>query len=84
MVSILFRVFFCLRLVHPMLTVSLDCPFANAPSVFSTVLWPLITPWVSSNWSYTFVVMGLNSQLGQLLINSITHECLLRNKLRHS
>jgi hypothetical protein len=39
-------------------------------------VWPLITPWVSSNWSYTFVVMGWNSQLGQLLINSITHECV--------
>jgi len=59
-----------------MLTVSLDCPFAIAPLVFSTVLWPLITSWVSSNWSYTFVAMGWNSQLGQLFINSITHECV--------
>ena len=31
-----FVVFF-LRLVHPMLTVSLDCPFAIVPSVFSTI-----------------------------------------------
>ena len=27
--------FVCSRLVYPMLPVSLDCPFLNAPSVFS-------------------------------------------------
>ena len=30
-------VFYCLRLVYPMLPVSLDCPFLIAPSVFSNV-----------------------------------------------
>ena len=30
-------VVFFLRLVHPMLPVSLDCPFLTAPSVFSNV-----------------------------------------------
>jgi len=29
--------FICLRLVYPMLPVSLDCPFSIAPSVFSNV-----------------------------------------------
>jgi hypothetical protein len=29
--------FFCLRLVCPMLMVSLDCPFLISPSVFSNV-----------------------------------------------
>ena len=29
--------FACLRLVYPMLPVSLDCPFLIAPSVFSNV-----------------------------------------------
>ena len=32
-------VFFPLRLVNPMLLVSLDCPFFIAPSVFSNVYW---------------------------------------------
>jgi hypothetical protein len=27
----------CLRLVYPLLPVSLDCPFSIAPSVFSNV-----------------------------------------------
>ena len=31
--------FFCLCLVYPMLTVSLDCPLLIAPSVFSNVYW---------------------------------------------
>jgi hypothetical protein len=30
-------VLFCLRLVDPMLSVSLDCPILIAPSVFSNV-----------------------------------------------
>ena len=34
---ILCCVFACLRLVYPMLSVSLDCPYLIAPSVFSNV-----------------------------------------------
>ena len=65
-VVLLFRVFF-LRLVYPMLLVSLDCPFLIAPSVFSKInfscvlctlccrfLW-IVHFWLPLRYSLTFI-----------------------------
>ena len=57
-------VFVFLRLVHPMLPVSLDCPFFTAPQVFFNVYWRIINYELSNQsislklkyWNFTVLI----------------------------
>ena len=57
----------CLRLVYPMLTVSLDCPLLIAPSIFSYVYFMyvcLIPCWISLYYFYLYRIIWEPSTLG--------------------
>jgi hypothetical protein len=44
------------RLVYPMLPVSLDCPYLNAPSVFSNIVLCLVYPMLPGSLDCAFCI----------------------------